>query len=219
MKLLPAFLRIFFRLLYHSFAWSYDLVSAAVSLGRWNDWVRSVVGLLGDEPILELGHGPGHLQVAIGNRQMESYGIDASGQMGRQARRRINRNRGVPRLARATAEALPFPSGCFGTVVATFPSEYIFTQATLAETLRVLHPGGDLVVLFGAWPAGDRLSDRLIAWLYRITGQLPPERQSLEKLVGHFAKAGFEAKSEWILHDSTQLFVLRGKPANRLTKT
>ena len=27
--------------LYHSMAWSYDLVAATVSLGRWKDWGKS----------------------------------------------------------------------------------------------------------------------------------------------------------------------------------
>lgn len=214
MKLLPSLLRVFFRLLYSTFAWSYDLVSAVVSLGRWNDWVRAVGDLVGGEPVLELGHGPGHLQVALYKRGIETYGIDASSQMSRQAKRRINRSAGPARLARATAEALPFPSGCFGLVVATFPSEYIFSPATLGETLRVLRPEGELVVLFAAWPAGDRISDRFIAWLYRTTGQLSPEKQSLERLAGHFTKAGFDARSGWIMHGSTQLFVLQGRRSN-----
>ena len=214
MKLLPSILRVFFRLLYHSFAWSYDLVSAVVSLGRWNDWVRGVADLLGEEPVLELGHGPGHLQVTMAQRRIRAYGIDASGQMGRQAQRRIRRMVGVPELARASAEALPFPSNCFSTVVATFPSEYIFAHSTMKETLRVLTSGGRLVVLFGAWPSGRNLGDRWIAWLYRITGQLPPEKRALEKLVAHFAAAGFEAKSEWIIKGSTQLFILYGLKPN-----
>lgn len=217
--LLSSFLRVFFRLLYHSFAWSYDLVSAAVSLGRWNDWVRAVVDLLGEESVLELGHGPGHLQVTMRQRGIRAYGIDESRQMGQQARRGIRRRGGEVRLARARAERLPFPAETFGTVVATFPTEYIFAQATLAEALRVLKPGGNLVVLFGAWPVGKGAADRAIAWLYRVTGQLPPEPQRLERMTAPVAAAGFEAKSEWIRRDSTDLFVLCGKKQIRLTKT
>jgi ubiquinone/menaquinone biosynthesis C-methylase UbiE len=45
-----------------SFAWSYDLVAAVVSLGQWNHWVGSVLPYLPGVNILEIGHGPGHLQ-------------------------------------------------------------------------------------------------------------------------------------------------------------
>ena len=55
-------LRFFFYLLYHSFAFAYDLVAASVSLGRWKDWVLSVVPFIEGNRVLEIGHGPGHLQ-------------------------------------------------------------------------------------------------------------------------------------------------------------
>ena len=40
MKLIAHLLRIFFHLLYHPFAWTYDFIAWAVSLGRWKDWVK-----------------------------------------------------------------------------------------------------------------------------------------------------------------------------------
>ncbi|NMC80811.1 MAG: hypothetical protein GYA59_15725, partial [Chloroflexi bacterium] len=39
-------LKVFFDLLYHSFAWTYDGVAAVVSLGRWKGWVYSVIPFL-----------------------------------------------------------------------------------------------------------------------------------------------------------------------------
>ena len=59
------FMRFVFYLLYHPFAFAYDLVAAAVSLGRWKKWVLSVVPFLEGNQILEIGHGPGHLQSAL----------------------------------------------------------------------------------------------------------------------------------------------------------
>jgi len=56
------FLRLFFRLLYHQLAFTYDLVAASVSFNRWKDWVMSVVPFIEGNRILEIGHGPGHLQ-------------------------------------------------------------------------------------------------------------------------------------------------------------
>ena len=51
----------FFHLLYHQLAWAYDAVSAAVSLGRWQDWGAAALPFVNGASVLELGHGPGHL--------------------------------------------------------------------------------------------------------------------------------------------------------------
>ena len=57
------------------------------------------------------------------------------------------------------AQRLPFADASFGSVVATFPAEYIVDPASLAEFGRVLKPGGRLIVagLFVTldldWPA------------------------------------------------------------------
>jgi SAM-dependent methyltransferase len=45
------------------------------------------------------------------------------------------------------AQQLPFADASFGSVVATFPAEYIVDPASLAEFRRVLKPGGQLVVV------------------------------------------------------------------------
>src|SRR5829696_5663227 len=85
-------LRIFFYLLYHPFAFTYDLVAATVSLGRWKDWVLSVVPFVEGNRILEIGHGPGHLQRVLLSRNLFTVGIDESAPMGRLARRNLTRS-------------------------------------------------------------------------------------------------------------------------------
>ncbi len=64
MRLLQSLLRFFFSLLYHQFAWTYDLVSATVSLGHWQEWVRASLPYLHGRT-LEIGYGPGHLQTYL----------------------------------------------------------------------------------------------------------------------------------------------------------
>src|SRR5688572_31722362 len=87
--LIRRFMRVFFRLLYHPFAFTYDLVAAAVSFGHWRDWVMSVLPFIQGTRVLELGHGPGHLQHALLNRGLFTVGLDESAQMGLLARRRL----------------------------------------------------------------------------------------------------------------------------------
>lgn len=174
-KFLRVILRTFFYLLYHTLAWSYDWVADFVSVGRWKAWIFSALPYLNKSPILELGHGPGHLQIALHGIEKRIYGIDASRQMVRIAKRRITNAGYSPQLVQGTAECLPYSSNYFCCVTATFPSEYIIDPDSLQEIWRVLVDGGELIVVAGAWITGEKLFDRLAAWLFRITGQAPVE--------------------------------------------
>ena len=125
MRLFRSFLGLFFRLLYHPFAWTYDFVAAVVSLGRWQAWVQSVLPYLKGR-VLEIGHGPGHLQISLHAHGFLAVGLDESRQMSRQAASRLRRQGYPVNLARGVAQQLPFQNTSFDTIVATFPSEYIF---------------------------------------------------------------------------------------------
>lgn len=172
-RFITRFLRVFFYLLYQPLAWSYDLVAWMVSLGRWNDWVLAVLSHLTGLRVLELGHGPGHLQVALHGKEISTFGIDASFQMARQAKRQILSSGYSAQITNGYAQTLPFPANCFNQIAATFPTTYIYAPETLLEIYRVLRPGGTLVVLPAAWITGNRLVDRGAATLFRVTGQTP----------------------------------------------
>jgi len=146
MRLLLLLLRPIYYLLYHQFAWAYDFVASLVSLGQWQDWVRTALPYL-DGRVLEIGFGPGHLQVEMQGRGLRPFGIDESRFMARQASRRMKKAGADPRLARGLAQALPYPAGTFDAAAATFPAEYIFDPRTLDEVHRVLAPGGTFVIL------------------------------------------------------------------------
>jgi ubiquinone/menaquinone biosynthesis C-methylase UbiE len=165
------FLIFFFYLIYEPLAWSYDLVAWVVSLGRWKSWIYSTLPHLPGPCILELGHGPGHLQVALSQAKRHVIGVDLSRQMGRIAYKRLSKFKNSVNLVRATAEFLPFPRYIFDQVVATFPSEYIVNSRSLAQIRRTLLPEGKMVVLPVAWIRGNRVWDRAAAWLFRATGQ------------------------------------------------
>ena len=110
MNLIQRFMRAFFNLLYHPFAFTYDLVAATVSFGRWKDWVYSILPFIEGTRILELGHGPGHLQRILLDRGLAAVAIDKSAPMGTLAKRRLGKSQ---RLARALAQKIPFASESF----------------------------------------------------------------------------------------------------------
>lgn len=200
------FMRFFYFLLYHPLAFTYDLVAWAVSFGKWKDWVLSIFPHLEGTRILELGHGPGHLQRFLLDRGLSPVALDESTQMGKIAKHRLD---GKHKIARGLAQSLPFPVDSFDTVVSTFPSEYIFDAKTLAEVRRVLKPGGKLVVLPAAFP-----SNRFLKWLYTVTGETPEDLSEALKarLAEPFHKAGFrEVQVNVIDHKASMLTLLTGR--------
>jgi ubiquinone/menaquinone biosynthesis C-methylase UbiE len=93
-----SFMRAFFHLLYHPFAFTYDIVAAVVSFGQWKNWGRSILPFISGTRILELGHGPAHLQRFLltlkersgRDRNLTLFAIDESAQMGRIANAKAN---------------------------------------------------------------------------------------------------------------------------------
>ncbi len=202
-------LQTFFRWLYHRGAWSYDLVAAAVSLGRWQDWVLSTLPWLPGPRVLELGFGPGHLQTALCARGVQVFGLDASAHMAQLARRRVQ----PCRLVLAQAQAAPFAAAAFDQIVATFPSEYIFQPRSLRELRRLLRPGGELLILPMAWVTGSAPWERAAAALFRITGQSGPRRADWQALFAPpFRQAGFDLQTRLLDLPSGSVLLLHARP-------
>lgn len=205
------FMRFFFRLLYNEFAWTYDIVSGIVSVGRWNTWIRTALPYIKGVRVLELGHGPGHLQYSLLQRtDLQAYGIDLSQYMGRRAMRRLHKKGCRPALINASASLLPFSSESMDTVVSTFPSEYIGHDETIREAYRVLKSAGHFVIVPGAWITGRSILDRMAAWLFRITSQAPEWE---DRFKGLWEKEGFQTDVVWVeVKGSTVLVIKAVKP-------
>lgn len=191
-------LRIFFRLLYYEFAWTYDLVSWLVSMGQWRAWQRAGLAFLKPPAegaqVLEVGHGPGHMLIALVQAGYRPLGLDLSPHMSGLARRRLRRFGQSPALARARVQALPLTDGQLGNIFSTFPTEYIVDPAALREFARVLRPGGRLVAVPVASITGPAVYDRLADWLFRFTGQ--SQSTWFEPVLARFAAAGLPARIE-----------------------
>jgi ubiquinone/menaquinone biosynthesis C-methylase UbiE len=227
-RFLAHFLTWFFKLLYTRLAWTYDLVSFTVSLGHWNQWVRSVIQLTNGEPILELGHGPGHLQTALLSAGFRPFGMDLSAQMGRTARQQILKmqlTQGISssnplRLARAQAQSLPFLANSFQTILATFPTPYIVHPDTVREIQRVLLPGGRAVILLTAWITGKNILDTIARWLFLLTHQVPPPGMDYAVFLEPFQLTGQHAELIWLEPDGARLLfvqIVKENPADSET--
>jgi ubiquinone/menaquinone biosynthesis C-methylase UbiE len=155
--------------LYRELAWAYEIVAWLVSLGQWDLWRRQVLDHISGGPVLEVGFGTGALLSAAAQQGIRIWGADPAWAMQRVTARRLRGQQlSVPRV-QSIAQALPFPSHTFGTVLSTFPADYIVDPTTLREIVRVLRkkqgeaPGGRLVVT----GLGFRTDDR---WLARFLG-------------------------------------------------
>jgi len=189
-----AFLRLFFRLLYNEFAWSYDVVAWLVSLGQWKAWGRTTLSHLRGARVLELGHGPGHLLAALAAEEYAPIGLDLSPAMARQAQQRLQKAELQVPLVRGRAQALPFRGSSFDCVVATFPTEFIVDPQTLQELTRILPPEGRLTVAVGVRFGGEDLVSSFLSWLYRVTGQ----NQSLpDSFIAQLKQVGLSPQVTW----------------------
>jgi ubiquinone/menaquinone biosynthesis C-methylase UbiE len=203
-------IKIGFHLLYNQMAWSYDLVAWVVSFGQWSAWRRLAMQFMQPGPTLELAYGTGTFFIDMLDNGYQPIGIDISPYMARQAGQRLQKNGHNLRLNQAKAQALPFPDKIFTNIVATFPTDYILEDETLAEIYRVLRdptpdtPSRLIVVaegqLRGPWPIRP-----FINWLYKITGQ---RDTPLEKPMAPLTKHNFDARWEFVDEDDAAASLL-----------
>jgi len=212
MRLTAHLLDFFFHHLYHSLAFAYDWVAWTVSLGRWSEWTETVIPYARGTRLLELGHGPGHLQRALLDLGLAAVGLDESAQMSRLARRRLHRSGYAQvNLTRGLGQSLPFAAETFDSIVAAFPAPYIAEARTLSEARRVLRSGGRFIVLFAAWPKNG-----ILRWVYRVTGEAPSEAESLvkKKTADLFQRARFDVRIDINELESGRLLIaVAQKPA------
>lgn len=211
---LSRFLKFFFHLLYHQFAWVYDLVAWIVSAGAWREWESSLVEDIQDGRVLELGYGPGHLQVAFHQKGACTIGLDGSSQMASLAFGRIAGSGFSPLLVIGYAQLLPFSNSCIDHLIASFPTNYILDPNTLSEAFRVLIPGGDFTVLPLARPTGNSVISSALNWLFRITGQAPDNSADKVLKAMHttysdpFTQAGFNTHITYRRVSSGELWII-----------
>lgn len=113
--------------------------------------------------VLEIGFGPGRLQVALARQSDVCVGLDLASGMCRYTSRRLRRA-GLPsRIVRGDATQLPFSPFSFDCVVSTFAlSGMPNGRSVLAEMARVTTVGGRVVLVDISLPQdGNRLGTSL----------------------------------------------------------
>ena len=200
-------IRFGFRLLYNELAWTYDVVSWLVSFGEWSKWQRAALPYLNGRIILEVGHGPGHLLLTLAQDGKVVYGVDLSSYMGKLAKRRLAKAGELAHITQASVQALPFQDAYFESILSTFPTDFIVDPMTLAELYRVLRENGRFVIVPEGHLIGGGLSQTIMEFLFRITGQRSepfavdedrfwPAEKLWQPIQERFEAVGFEVQIE-----------------------
>lgn len=194
--MLEKILKLGFFLLYNHFAFLYDIIAWIVSLGQWSKWRQTVLPHLYPGITLELAHGTGGLITTMLLQGIKVVGIDLSPFMSHITANRLAYHQLLAPISQAQAQHLPFPTGYFNNVIATFPTNYIFHPETLAEIHRVLSDNptaNQLIIVLQGELRGPQSLTLFIEFLYQITGQKSTPHH---KLLDIFTQAGFEARLE-----------------------
>jgi len=141
---------------FDSVATRYDLMNDLMSLGLHRLWKRYAVETSGVRPgqsVLDLAGGTGDLAVLLARRVGDAGSVvvaDINRAMLEVGRERVE-DRGLVgnlRYAQADAERLPFADNSFDCVTMAFGLRNVtHKEQALASILRVLRPGGKLLVL------------------------------------------------------------------------
>jgi demethylmenaquinone methyltransferase/2-methoxy-6-polyprenyl-1,4-benzoquinol methylase len=206
----------------------YDRVNRVLSMGRAYHWRRVALESIRVAPgdrLIDLACGTGDLAELATSMGAEVFAIDFAREMLRAAKRRGIRAQWI----QADAERIPLPDGSATCLTCGFAlRNFSSLPKVLAETARVLEPGGRIALLEVDRPRNgvirlghsvyfERIVPRLGAWLsdrdaYRYlpesTVYLPEEAELLARIEA----AGFEdvAKHSLLLGATQLLTAKRG---------
>jgi demethylmenaquinone methyltransferase/2-methoxy-6-polyprenyl-1,4-benzoquinol methylase len=174
----------------------YDLMNDLMSLGLHRAWKAFTVALARVRPgerVLDVASGSGDLARAFARRRAEVWTSDINGRMLALGRDRMLDAGCIAPAVQCDAEWLPFRGASFDCVTVGFGLRNMTRkEAALAEMVRVLKPGGRLLVLefSRVWKplekAYDLYSFRWLPWLgERVAGDAAAYRYLAESIRRH----------------------------------
>ncbi len=129
----------------------------------WKKWIKSVIPYIKGKRILEVSFGSGYLMKKYA-KNYEAYGVDYNLKMVSKTRKKLAGIVNPVRIIQGNVEKLPYPDNFFDTVINTMAfTGYPDGERALAEMLRVLRPGGLLLVVDFDYP-----EDRNILGYYLV---------------------------------------------------
>lgn len=124
-------------------------------------WADLLLPLMPPAPasVVDLGSGTGSLAVLLAGAGHDVRGVDLSGEMVAAARRKAEAAGVAAEFVVGDASAPPFPASSCDVVLARHVVWALPDQdAALARWVRLLKPGGRLVLVEGRWSSGGGLT-------------------------------------------------------------
>jgi demethylmenaquinone methyltransferase/2-methoxy-6-polyprenyl-1,4-benzoquinol methylase len=147
----------------------YDLVNRLMTFGLDQSWRRATVAALALPPgslLLDVACGTGDLTRLAQRRHYRVFGADLSGGM-------LAANRSGAPLLQADCSQLPFADGTFDGLVCGYAlRNFTDLAGALAETARVLRPGGRVAILEVDAPRSTVLRTGYDIWFKKVVPRL-----------------------------------------------
>jgi demethylmenaquinone methyltransferase/2-methoxy-6-polyprenyl-1,4-benzoquinol methylase len=157
------------RSMFDAIAPRYDLVNRLMTFGLDQGWRRDTVAALALPPgslLLDVACGTGDLSRLAQRRQYRVIGADLSAGM-------LAANHSGAPLLQGDCSHLPFPDGAFDGLVCGYAlRNFTDLAGALAETARVLRPGGRLAILEVDAPRSTFLRTGYDIWFKKVVPRL-----------------------------------------------
>jgi demethylmenaquinone methyltransferase / 2-methoxy-6-polyprenyl-1,4-benzoquinol methylase len=157
------------RAMFDAIAPRYDLVNRLMTFGLDQAWRRDTIAALGlpsGSLLLDVACGTGDLSRLAQRRHYLVIGADLSAGM-------LAANHSGTPLLQADCSRLPFPDGTFDGLVCGYAlRNFSDLSGALAETARVLRPGGRLAILEVDAPSSALLRSGYDIWFNKVVPRL-----------------------------------------------
>jgi len=211
---------------FSSVATKYDIMNDLMSVGLHRIWKKFTIDIAAPRPgdrVLDVAGGTADLSLAFARRvgtQTETGGqvwlTDINNAMLSVGRDRLLDAGIITPVAQCDAEKLPFPDNYFDIVSVAFGLRNMtHKEQALSEILRVLRPGGRLLVLefSKVWAPLEKIYDaysfKLLPWLgEKIAGDAASYRYLAESIRMHPDQAALKALMEHVGFERVDIFNL-----------
>ena len=197
---------------FSSVAQRYDVMNDLMSFGLhrvWKAFTIQISGVGKGDRVLDVAGGTADLSLAFAKRvgpEGQVWLTDINHAMLSRGRDRLVDHGFVSPIAQCDAEKLPFPSNWFDCVTVAFGLRNMtHKDVALAEMMRVLRPGGRLLVLefSKVWaplsPAYDFYSFKILPWLgSRVAKDADSYRYLAESIRMHPSQEELKALMEQV---------------------
>jgi len=181
--------------MFNAISQTYDRLNRILSLGIDKRWRKKVAGFLPAKDhlaLLDCATGTGDQIIALMRRPEKishAVGLDLAGEMLDIARKKVRRRPYAQKVEfrQASMSSIPYPDETFDCVTVSFGIRNApDTHAALKEMLRVLKPGGRLIVLEFSMPQNRPLKAIHLAYLRHfiptVGGLLSKDRKAYSYL-------------------------------------